>query len=261
MNLEGLILEAIRGTKRFLEMKGADIVISAFSGGKDSLVSTIITQKACEEVGVEFRVVFIDTTCSLPTTIEYVKEISKRMGWNLDIIRPERTFWELVIENGAPTPRRRWCCQELKIKPLKRYLEKLKGIKVVALGLRNGESYRRKKVKKWWWSKDLKAWMYNPIREWSERNVNALIKKENIPINPNYDLIDSAGDCFCVCFSTIKKIKKVVENYLEFFMKIVEIEKKFRNGGSFFYIAGRKYYASDFLTKTRQTTLSDFIEI
>jgi len=252
------IEKAIEELKQFIESKRINVVISTFSGGKDSLISTIVTQRACELVEVEFKVVFIDTTCSLPNTIEYVKEISKRMCWSLDIIRPERTFWELVAEKGAPTPRRRWCCQELKIKPLKRYLEKIRGVKLVTMGLRNNESYKRSNIKKYYWNSELGTWMYNPILDWHERDIEGFIRKENIPVNPNYELIGSAGDCFCVTFTSVKRIKRLAELYPEFFIRMVQIEEKFRNNGSLFFFCNRRVYAKDFISNVRQSTLLHF---
>lgn len=252
MSVEELLSKSVTNTVRYIKRKKAKTVIAMFSGGKDSLVSTYVANEACKSLDVKFKVVFIDTTCALPNTIEYVKDVCVLMGWDLQIIKPKQSFWELVLKNGAPSPRRRWCCKELKLKPLWNYLKAYNPPRIVILGLRNGESYRRKKIKKSWFSKDAQAWIYNPIIDWSEGEVLVFINKMKIPVNPNYSKVGFAGDCFCGCFTTLDKIKRTAEAYPEFFMKIVEIEQKFRSGGTFFYIAGKKIRASDFIQINRQ---------
>jgi len=247
MNVEQLLSKSVTTTIRYIKRKKARTVIATFSGGKDSLVSTYIANEACKSLDVKFKVVFIDTTCALPNTIDYVENICSLMDWDLEIIKPKQSFWELVLKNGAPTPKRRWCCKELKLKPLWDYLKKHDSPRIVILGLRNGESHRRKKIRKSWFSKDAQAWMYNPIIDWSEKEVSTFIEILKVPVNPNYSKVGFAGDCFCGCFSTIDKIRRTAEAYPEFFMKIVEIEQKFRSGGTFFYIAGKKIRAADFI--------------
>jgi len=148
-----------------------------FSGGKDSLVSTHYTLSDIEDLQVNKVVVHVDTTCSLPGVQDYVREVAQRFGWNLRILRPKKSFWDLARRWGSPTMRRRWCCYYLKLEPIIRLVRELSrtGMVCEVLGLRREESSRRRNLPQFYsyWNRRYKylTWKYAPIIDWSERDV------------------------------------------------------------------------------------------
>ena len=88
------------------------------SGGKDSSVLKHIAMKAHEKYGFQFSIRHNHTTVDAPETVNYVKEEKKRfegMGIQYVISYPQKSMWQLIVENVAPPTRLwRYCCEELK---------------------------------------------------------------------------------------------------------------------------------------------------
>ena len=77
-----------------------------YSGGKDSDCIRILAQLA----GVRHDIVHNLTTVDAPETVRYVRSIS-----GVQIERPEKTMWELIVEKKIPPTRLlRYCCKKLK---------------------------------------------------------------------------------------------------------------------------------------------------
>lgn len=77
-----------------------------YSGGKDSDVILALAKLA----GVNFEAVHNLTTVDAPETVRYVKSHP-----DVRIDRPEKTMWQLIVENRMPPTRIvRYCCKELK---------------------------------------------------------------------------------------------------------------------------------------------------
>ena len=77
-----------------------------YSGGKDSDVIRILASLA----GVKHDIVHNHTTVDAPETVRYVRNIP-----NVQIVYPEKTMWQLIVEKMMPPTRIvRYCCAELK---------------------------------------------------------------------------------------------------------------------------------------------------
>lgn len=76
----------------------------SFSGGKDSEVILELAKMA----GIPYRAIYKNTSIDPPGTIAHCK--SK----GVEIIRPKKTFLQIVQENGTPTRFSRFCCKYLK---------------------------------------------------------------------------------------------------------------------------------------------------
>ncbi len=72
----------------------------AYSGGKDSDVILELTKMA----GVEYRAIYKNTTIDPAGTIKHAQEKG------VEMMRPKKTFRELISSHGFPTRIRRFCC-------------------------------------------------------------------------------------------------------------------------------------------------------
>ncbi len=101
----------------------------AFSGGKDSIVIYDLAVKS----GVKFDAHYNLTTVDPPELVQFIK----REYPNVEIHRPEKSMWQLIVKNGMPPTRlARYCCRILK--------EGGGTNRVVVTGVRWAESVHRK---------------------------------------------------------------------------------------------------------------------
>lgn len=77
-----------------------------YSGGKDSDVIRILASLA----DVKHDIVNRHTTVDAPETVRYIRSIP-----NVQIVYPEKTMWQLIVQKRRPPTRVvRYCCSELK---------------------------------------------------------------------------------------------------------------------------------------------------
>ena len=100
-----------------------DIEVS-YSGGKDSDVILELAKMA----GIPYRAIYKNTTIDPPKTIAHAREMGA------EVVRPKKTFFQLVSENGFPSRHSRFCCSILK---------EYKICDRVILGIRRSESKKR----------------------------------------------------------------------------------------------------------------------
>ena len=144
----------------------------AYSTGKDS---DVILQLA-KEAGIPFRAIYKNTTIDCVGSVAHAKE----MG--VEIVRPKKSFFELIREKGTPTRWQRFCCGVLK---------EYKILDRVVLGVRRAESNARAKryqepelCRKY--GKGQTARHYYPILEWTNEDVERFIKERGLKCHPHY---------------------------------------------------------------------------
>jgi len=237
--------------KEFVEKYTVKNVVCCFSGGKDSLVATHLTHRVLEGWGGKIFTVTVDTTVMIPLAIPFVEKVAKEYGWNLHILKPQKSFWEQAERKGSPTMFRRWCCYGLKLKPIFDFVKKLNTPRATITGLRTQESVRRRNYKQVYFHKEAWCFSYSPIIDWDDQKVNTYIKQNNRPL-PEWYRLGLKETCMCGAFASEKELSIVKALYPKFFQQFVELEKMFRKGGAVFYFKDRPYYAKEFL---KQQTL------
>ena len=180
-------------------------MLLAFSGGKDSVCLYYVCKMASEELGVPFGKMFHAqyniTNLDPPELVRFVREKFP----DVEMHHPEKSFWKLLIEKKQPPFRtQRWCCSELKeISSLPNAFS-LTGVRraesrkraertgVEGLGKRlsdritllNDNDELRKDI-------DVcalkRAWVCNPLIDWSDEQVWAFIKHQDLPYCSLYD--------------------------------------------------------------------------
>lgn len=164
-------INLIRMASDMAQKNGSQIEL-CYSGGKDSDVILHLAQKA----GVEYDAIYRNTTIDPPGTIAHALKNGVR------IVRPTKTFAQLVRQKGMPSRFRRHCCSVLK-----EY--KIHGYAIV--GVRRAESnkratrYKEPEMCRKYSSKE-KVKQYFPILHWTDDDVEQYILDNDIQCHPLY---------------------------------------------------------------------------
>lgn len=165
---------AINLLKSFSAAAGEPIEIS-YSGGKDS----DIILKLAELAEVEYRAIHKSTTIDRPGTLAHCREVGA------EIIRPKKSFLQLIEAKGFPSRMSRFCCEVLKeYKVLPFAVQGIRRAESTARGMRYHEGdyiicrfYRTKKSR---------TQVALPILDWTEADELDFIEKHNLKLHPHY---------------------------------------------------------------------------
>lgn len=210
---------------------GDRVVIASVSGGKDSAAMSLYLK----EREISHERVFMDTGWEHPLTYEYLRgPLTKALGAITEIravlpadAAPQSIagagmvegssihatfgdaltqgdfvpldFLSLVKRKGMfPSRIVRYCTEELKVKPIQRYLAKRMEYDDVvnAVGIRRAESKARSKMSEWEWSDTMDCWVWRPLATWSKEDVIAIHRRHGLPMNPLYDMGATRVGCW-----------------------------------------------------------------
>lgn len=234
----------------------------SISGGKDS---TALALLAVEREVEDPHFVFCDTGNESKVTYDYIEylneQIKKLSGQSLEILKPDfseiinkrrvrfekngdkrsqymkpsgNPFLDLAIVKGRfPSTMARFCTQELKLSPVKNYINSFlaQGEDVENWsGIRSDESSKRAKMPmRELFLKDEKtgaeAWHYRPILDWKAEDCFKIMKRYNIEPNPLYKLGFSRVGCFPCINARKSEIRDIFLQFPEEFERIRQWEK------------------------------------
>lgn len=183
-------------------------VVASVSGGKDSAALSLWLT----EQGIDHDRVFADTGWEHPATIEYILgELTRAIG-TVTVVRGKRQMAELVRHRKMfPTRLRRFCTQELKVRPIARYHRSLGCDTVSAVGIRADESASRAKMTRWEYWKDIDADTWRPLLQWSLDDVIAIHQRHGLKPNPLYLWGAERVGCWPCIFSRKREIALVAK--------------------------------------------------
>jgi 3'-phosphoadenosine 5'-phosphosulfate sulfotransferase (PAPS reductase)/FAD synthetase len=200
-------------------------VVASISGGKDSAALWLWLR----QVGIEHDRIFMDTGWEAAETYEHLAYLQEVLG-PITTLRGERTMEELVVHKGMfPSRTRRFCTEELKVKPALAYIGGLlaKGVDVVnAVGIRAGESEARSKMPEWEWSAAFDCEVWRPLIAWSEEDVIEIHRHHGVRPNPLYLMGASRVGCFPCIFARKAEIRLVAEKRPEQVVRIRRLEER-----------------------------------
>lgn len=210
-----------------------------FSGGGDSLCTLLYLREICGNNGHHLTALHVDTTAGFPEVTAYVRRICKRLGVPLQIVRPEREYFDLAKKWGIPGFKARWCCKELKVKPVRDFLAGVDGAKVVVDGIRAAESFQRSTYMPVWFHPTFRCFSVSPIIRWSDEDVRTYLKKTGLPQGPAKKLGCSA-ECWCGAYKKRPDFEKLLEIHPDIFDKLIEVERAQRGRYTFLYEDGER---------------------
>jgi len=219
-----------------------------FSGGRDSLCLLEYMRRIGERAGVEVTAVHVDTTAGFPEVERYVKEVCKIMDIPLVVVKPPCNYFEVAKRWGIPGVKSRWCCNKLKIAPIRRFLAGIRGSKVIYDGIRAAESAVRAKYVPVWFHPSFRSICVSPIFGWSDTEVNNYIKRNRLPENPTAAL-GTSGECWCGAYKCRADFEALLEVHPDIFDKLVEVETAQEGKYTFIYEKGERIPLSSLKAK------------
>ena len=231
--------------KQLLSSKKSFIL---FSGGNDSLATLVYLKEISKDIKSNLTTIYVDTTAGLPENTRYVKKVCKYLNINLKIVKPKVDYFTLAKKWGIPSFKYRWCCRELKIKPIDEYLNTIKEPKVVFDGIRAAESNIRRQYIPIWYHPSFKCLSVSPIFYWSNKQVISYVNNNGIPKT----ILNSSGtstECWCGAYKTKSDFEKLFNLDKEMFYKLVEVEEENKGRYTFIYENGQKISLNE-LAKT-----------
>jgi len=200
-------------------------VVASISGGKDSAAMSLWLT----EQGIEHDRVFCDTGWEAQETYDHLQYLGERLG-PIAVLKGERQMEELVAHKGMfPSRTRRFCTEELKVKPVLAYLavQVAVGLDLVnAVGIRAGESKARSQMPEWEWSKGFDCEVWRPLINWTEQDVIDIHTRHGLLPNPLYLQGASRVGCFPCIFSRKAEIRFVAEQHPEQIVRIRKMEER-----------------------------------
>jgi 3'-phosphoadenosine 5'-phosphosulfate sulfotransferase (PAPS reductase)/FAD synthetase len=208
-----------------------------FSGGKDSLCLLHYLNENAKKVGKKVTALHVDTTASFPEVEKYVKDVCAQLQIPLVTVSPPFDYFELAKRWGIPGVKSRWCCETLKIAPLRRFFSNLEGQKIVFDGIRAAESNIRATYIPIWYHPSFRCISVSPIFGWADDKVQRYIELNSLPKSPSANLNTSA-ECWCGAYKCRNDFEALLEVHPEIFDKLVEVEKAQKGKYTFLFEKG-----------------------
>ncbi len=130
------------------------------------------------------RVVTIDTGVLFPETLSTWRAFEERFGVHVDV-EDASGAWTGVGGNGT-------CCGDAKVAALERALD---GADAWITGVRREQSETRAHAELVEWDEKRSMWKYNPLADWTEKDVWNRIFERELPYHPLHDQGYSSIGC------------------------------------------------------------------
>ncbi|MDG1481083.1 MAG: phosphoadenosine phosphosulfate reductase family protein [Myxococcota bacterium] len=195
--------------ERALETIEDRTVVCSISGGKDSTAMALLLK----EVEIPFVSVHLDTAWEHHLTERYIFDYLPTVLGPISVVqRPGGGMADLVRKSaGFPGGNQRFCTYDLKIGPLKTFLDAMEADPINTVGIRSGESAKRAAMPEWEFSDGLKCMIWRPIKPWSEEDVFAMHRRHGVKVNPLYEMGAQRVGCWPCVFARKSEIKMLAD--------------------------------------------------
>lgn len=173
--------------------KYGDRITFASSFGAEDVVIIDLLSKVAPSIDI----FFLDTDLHFPETYETIERLQERYGRSFTCVRPELSLAQQREIYGD----RLWeqdpdlCCRLRKVEPLKTYLQKFDAW---ITGIRREQSPTRAHAQKIEYDTRFSLMKFNPLVDWSYKQVWSYIMEHQVPYNPLHDLSYPSIGC-AVC--------------------------------------------------------------
>ncbi|NMC05402.1 MAG: phosphoadenosine phosphosulfate reductase family protein, partial [Candidatus Lokiarchaeota archaeon] len=208
-------------------------VAVAYSGGKDSLATLLLVQKAIGPgngvLQKPFSIFFADTGLEFPEVLQNVQDVVTWAGLRaaFHVRSAGDKFWPLAANFGPPARDFRFCCHTLKASQINDMVEEMvikAGNRVdsrllVFLGQRQYESFNRAEDDRVYTNSYVPMQVIGtPIKEWSALDEWLFLLQEKardpaLPINPLYFRGHDRLGCFLCPAQSMASLERVRETH------------------------------------------------
>ena len=203
--------------------------ILGLSGGKDSTALAILMHKEVPEM----EYFFCDTGKELPETYEYLDRIKARLGIKINYLCADRDFdhWLALHSGYLPSPKRRWCTEQMKIKPLETFIGNDETISYVGIRAdENRDGYISTKSN------------ITPVYPFKEKglvkaDIVRLLEEYGIGI-PEYYKWRSRSGCFFCFFQRKYEWVMLAQEHPDLFEQAVRYEQEHKDGRHYTWTQG-----------------------
>jgi phosphoadenosine phosphosulfate reductase len=203
--------EAVTFIQRTIDKIAAPAVVG-FSGGKDSLVTYLLVERA---TGSSPPLFFVNTGLELPETIDYIRSFAGERGAQIIGQDAGDRFWDSIDVFGPPARDFRWCCKVLKLGPAATVIaEGMGGSSLTFMGQRKLESFQRsiepRLTTNPWVPGQNSA---NPIQNWNALEVWLYIFHSGANFNPLYNRGYHRMGCYLCPASPLEELESLHDTH------------------------------------------------
>ncbi len=177
--------EDLQRKLRAIAAEHAPTALASSLGAEDMVLTDAIL---CADIPIE--IFTLDTGRLHLETLGVLERVRERYGYDIRVFRPDAAAVErYVSELGLDAiyrsvELRRRCCDIRKVEPLARALA---GKSAWVTGLRRAQSATRADLPLKEFDPAHSLWKFNPLAEWSERDVWDYLRSHDVPSNPLHD--------------------------------------------------------------------------
>ncbi len=170
---------------RALATEHPPATFSSSLGAEDMVLTDAIVR-----TGLAIEIFTLDTGRLNPETLSVLGLVRKRYGHEIRVYRPDQAEVDRYVRDHGldaiyqSVELRTRCCHIRKVEPLNRALA---GKGAWITGMRRAQSVTRKALPLEELDPAYGLWKFNPLAEWSEREVWDYIRAFQVPYNPLHD--------------------------------------------------------------------------
>lgn len=220
--------------------------VLGYSTGKDS---TALIIWAKERFAAEDLIIISnDTIWEHELTYGYLSEMKDGFLAGIECCTLPSIGMEKLVEikKRVPSPKARFCTEELKVKPLIEFLKTIQDEYELYDGKRRDESVSRRKLPDREWSDLFDCWVNHPLADANVEQVFAMMARCGIKPNPLYLMDAGRVGCFPCVLINHREAKAFLSNPIlgpEFRRRVRRLEE----------ICGRSFFPPGYIPKRYQT--------
>jgi len=177
--------EALESGLHAIAVEHAPATFSSSLGAEDMVLTDAILRS-----GTAIEIFTLDTGRLNPETLSVLDLVRERYGHEIRVYRPDQAAVDRYVRDHGldaiydSVELRSRCCHIRKVEPLNRALA---GKAAWVTGMRRAQSVTRKSMPLQEFDPAYGLWKFNPLAEWSEREVWDYVRAFQVPYNPLHD--------------------------------------------------------------------------
>lgn len=168
-----------------IETFGGRVALASSLGAEDQILTHMVSS-----IDPSVRIFTLDTGRMFPESYDLLHRTNSHFGISIEVFFPDNSRVEEMVKSKGVNlfydsiENRKLCCGIRKVEPLKRAF---RGLDAWICGLRREQSVTRFKVDPVEWDEGNGLIKFNPLADWSEKQMWEYIRKNKIPYHALHD--------------------------------------------------------------------------